>query len=893
MISPEQIRAYAGRYRDRMPEKGIAVALLTPGPADHWPSEIQVSGGAVFPVHWCPTPLAMRMRLRELEAAGRCGILLTSLDSVDGDIGARLVHARVLAAGPQDRLKQGWSARELDPRLFRGRYAWLPELILRVVPQDQRQPAPGAFLTLDHALQQTVPRCLGLDTARPGLPDLLAWLASVDLATVKQGFEPAEWIGLRDHLARSVGPAGVPVWDLADPEDGRSDGARPLALGLVLGLPGAADDPQPASFAGGLRALLGVDLPAEVRQAWAAAAEPAMDHRALSAAAQDRVLTLADQFVGRLGLESQVARSDWLRASLTARLAAFARSLEHAVQAEDLPPVRLALDALAAHRLTQGPLAELARMLARVAWRLSEPMPEITTPAELAKSYARDVSYLDAALGFLADHAGDVSELASVAEALIARGAALVQSIEERARPVLAKLGEPLPQGGPDLLGVEDVLSQVALPIIETKQTVLLLVMDGLSLPILHRLGEPAGWRSYVPEATGHRMTAAAVLPTVTTVSRTSLLSGALAEGGQREEQTGLEKKCQKSRLFHKDDLEERSAMVQQDIAQTNDYSLVAVVHNGIDDNLDGSTQLRRSWDWQEFDKSSTKLAAILEAAAEAGRVLIVISDHGHVTDARTAVPRPQQPLTSARSRLGGSANLAEEQVVQGPRVLPEGQAVVLTGRSVRYGQGAPGCHGGLSLPEVFVPVEVMVPRLFEQVEVFRLPGWKAAPPPEPDWWYLAPKAAAPGSPAAAARAEPQRPTRKARRSPEQQLSLLDLAERDRSGRSAPAEPHVSNDLASRVVGSAVMQEQRAFFRQAPEPALVERFLAALIRANGCLSVLDVARALEIDEARAHRFASAVINLFNRDGEASVTFERRARLVRANIDMLARQFEVS
>jgi len=888
VISPEQIRAYAGRYRDRMPEKGIAVALLTPGPADHWPSEIQVSGGAVFPVHWCPTPLAMRMRLRELEAAGRCGILLTSLDSVDGDIGARLVHARILAAGPQDRLKQGWSARELDPRLFRGRYAWLPELMLRVVPQDQRQPAPGAFLTLDHALQQTVPRCLGLDTARPGLPDLLAWLASVDLATVKQGFEPAEWIGLRDHLARSAGPAGVPVWDLADPEDGRSDGARPLSLGLVLGLPGSADDPLPASFAGGLRALLGVDLPTDLRQAWAGAADPAMDHRALSAAARDRVLSLADQFVGRLGLESQVARSVWLRASLTARLAAFARSLEQAVRAEDLPPMRPDLDALAAHRLTQGPLAELARMLARVAWRLSDPLPEVTTPAELAKNYARDLSYLDSALAYLADHGGDVAELAPIAEDLAGRGAAYLQTLEVRARPVLAKLSQPWPQG-PDLVGVEDVLSQVVLPLIDRKLNVLLLVMDGLSLPILHRLGEPTGWRTYVPEATGHRMTAAAVLPTVTTVSRTSLLSGALAEGGQREEQTGLEKKCRKSRLFHKADLEGQFQVVQQAIAQTNQHSLVAVVHNAVDDELDGSSQLRRCWKWDEF----ADLPEILEAAAEAGRVLVVVSDHGHVTAARTAVPRPEHGLTSARSRLGSSAHLAEELVVQGARVLPEGQAVVLTDRGVRYGQGSPACHGGLSLPEIFVPVEMMVPKLFDQVEEFKLPGWKSAPPLEPDWWHLQPKVAAPGSPAGAARDRPQAPPRKPRRSTEQQLSLLDLAERNQSGQPGAKEPQVSNDLAKKVVGSAVMQEQRAFFRQAPDPAQVERFLAALIRAGGCLSVLDVARGLEIDEARALRFASAVINLFTRDGEASVTFERRARLVRANIDMLARQFEVS
>src|SRR5262249_58147615 len=68
------------------------------------------------------------------------------------------------------------------------------------------------------------------------------------------------------------------------------------------------------------------------------------------------------------------------------------------------------------------------------------------------------------------------------------------------------------------------------------------------------------------------------------------------------------------------------SADVQQTVA-SDKHRVVGVVVNAIDDELSGAEQVRHAWGLEAI----RPLGALLRAARDAGRVVILASDHGHV----------------------------------------------------------------------------------------------------------------------------------------------------------------------------------------------------------------------------------------------------------------------
>ena len=102
-----------------------------------------------------------------------------------------------------------------------------------------------------------------------------------------------------------------------------------------------------------------------------------------------------------------------------------------------------------------------------------------------------------------------------------------------------------------DLLTVETILPRVVAPLVhDGSRPVLLVVVDGMTAAVAADLAEELtgqGWLEYDPlggTATRgpapRRRGAVAALPTVTSVSRTSLLAGALRQGGQADERGGF-----------------------------------------------------------------------------------------------------------------------------------------------------------------------------------------------------------------------------------------------------------------------------------------------------------------------------------------------------------------
>ena len=313
-----------------------------------------------------------------------------------------------------------------------------------------------------------------------------------------------------------------------------------------------------------------------------------------------------------------------------------------------------------------------------------------------------------------------------------------------------------------DLLLVENVMERIAKPVAKSRLP-LVLVLDGMSVAagcdLAAELTDGGLWLEAGRHEDG-REPVLATVPSVTSISRTSLLTGKLRSGGQPEEKAGFAAFWgnQKARLFHKGDLaadpgqrlnpQVRDAILDPD-------TIVGVVLNTIDDMLNPGRQGNESH-W-EVDQVAY-LKPVLDEARRAGRPVILTADHGHVLDRR----RPIHPAQSESARYRTGTPGDGEITVRGPRVLvPGGEVVAAVDEGIHYLPKKAGYHGGAAPAEVVVPVIVLLPSSSLVPD-----GWHPyeANGHRPVWWD-APQAersfSEPGQARASASGSPCRGTRR------------------------------------------------------------------------------------------------------------------------------------
>ncbi len=233
--------------------------------------------------------------------------------------------------------------------------------------------------------------------------------------------------------------------------------------------------------------------------------------------------------------------------------------------------------------------------------------------------------------------------------------------------------------------------------------------------------------------ATGHNLPAdfchrqlLSALPSVTEVARTSLLCGQLMQGAAAQETThfrahpGLKAGCHKDygpQLFHKKDMNQ--ALLR---TQSEDYKLVALFINSIDDTLAKDEQLKLRWT-QELVGA---LEPLLEAARATQRSVLIVSDHGHVLDHGTV----ERPSAGAGNRWQpGGGGEEGELLVEGGRLQLAPSARLLYTEKVRYGPRKRGYHGGVS-PQEMVCALAMLAQPGQTI-----PGWTEGSRRPPAWW--------------------------------------------------------------------------------------------------------------------------------------------------------------
>jgi len=745
---PAQVRALVAAYA---PSGDTRRALALRADPEWAGPEVLEAAGRAIRVVACRAPLSVREALVQHAGVDELLVVLTPFSGAELglDVRARLVKGDVLPLDPFSSVLALFGAAVLDPQLVGER--WLIDDLVALAPAEgwRAQLPLGGALDAAAAWRTWHLARLRVDAEPASLLDLLRLGDRPAVAAAVSDLREDRRARLGTRWAETTGYPAAPV--LADLIAG-GRGRDVVALGLVAGALWATTDRADVATAQSLaRARLedrfGRDrLDRATAQAWADAASELL----AGTAEVSQVVDAAERELARADAGALAAYADQLPSGFELRL----RALADALTAGDLDAATAALAWVQAHHLAdrRRHRVEAAEAAVRLLRRRGDPRPVPTGFAASAADYAAEGAFLDAAVRLLDD--GDVQpELSAAYAALVADAAA---ERAQRTTAFVADLAdwsrsEPAPDER--IVPLERLLDDVVAPV-AADAPVLLVVCDGLGLPVAQELLRDLRAEHWAPAAPVDRTgwpVGIALLPTVTEASRTALLTGTRQVGGQAEERAGfaahpaLRAASSPARppvLFHKAALVGPSGTALPDGVRAQvadpDQRVVGVVVNAVDDHLARGDQVRVGWDLA----SLRPLAWLLDAAAEAGRIVVLTADHGHVLHDASAVVR-QLPGGGERWRPASSPAADGEVEVAGPRVLLGGGRVVLPAdRRLHYGGHKHGYHGGATPEEVLVPVAVLARHLPE--------GWHHLPSLAPSWWSDAPAPVLAATPVAA-----------------------------------------------------------------------------------------------------------------------------------------------
>ncbi len=827
-----------------------------------WP-EIIERRGKRFRVAWCLSELEIRERLNAAEADADGMVLLTPLDAgaLAGDIVARFPRARLEQTDRWSALRSLFKAHAVDPRLAAQR--WLADLLLAQVPADGYLPASGGVLDLDTAWRAALEEVLGLPQGRGDAAALLTWtLDPVGLDRLAR-LPPDMRQALTSRLGVEAGPAAALVLGAASVGRGGDALAIALACGVVFG-----ETAIPRSELRDAAVRLephvgGVSIEPDVGRSLAEAGRRVLDRLAHDDPASFRA---AETRTAAILTDIRADQAAWLSPALQlgfdARMREAADALGRAAEMRDAGDAWARVRDVAGHdRAADNAIRiERLRMAARlVSWLTKGQLPPFTHFGEAATAYASEGGFVDYARQAL--RGGDPLPEVASAYARLASGVAIQREEENQAFATLLQQWNQGGAPGDVPLPVERVLDAVVAPLAHDKP-VLLIVFDGLSFAVWRQLAETVsrlGWSELAPADRRRAFIAGAALPSVTEISRASLLCGRLTRGDQAAERAGfaglaslvaVSRSGKPPCLFHKADLGAGPELGTRVQAATADLQqkVVGVVHNAVDAQLSGSDQLEVTWSADEF----RQVSALLHTARQAGRIVVITGDHGHVLDEGTA----QMPGGAGDRWRGAGAPPSDGEIsLAGGRVLAPGGAasiIVAWSERLRFAARRSGYHGGAAPQEVLVPVAVLSSSVPPA-------GWTEAPPAEPAWWR--------GS---SAEADPPRtPEQTApsarRRKPEPRQVDLFVGEPQAPPRS-PASAAGAPSWVEALLRSENYAAQRILAgRGAPSDDQIRALLAALAARGGRMTRAGLAQALGTPLLRIAGLVSAARRVLNLD----------------------------
>ncbi|MYU55015.1 MULTISPECIES: BREX-2 system phosphatase PglZ [Streptomyces] len=889
------------------------VVLLRSAPVWEEQAILPWNGGRSARVAAAPSVLAVYQEaLSHLDAPGSVEdpsllVLLTDREDAELDPGilVRAYQHAIQHVDNWDLIRETFTASGIDPRLSDETWG-VAEALLEAAPAGGWPGLNRQVLSRTHALTALARRRLLLDgDAQLDIDTLLLWSRTPSEGPrAYRALRDGERAGLRCFLAEvdQAGPTADALLSITEHDE--PSVALPFGLVAAALWQHAPAGPEVFRARGRAENILGREFTDEAMRRYGESTENLVARNAQLLA---EITPDAERLAGHLGAIEAVRHSPYLPAGLEARLAAVGT----AIAGRDLDACRSALRAVQAHHLAETARTRIgrARMAVRlVQWLATEPVWTPDTVAGALAHYNAELSWADRALEHLEAGGDTESALSSAYDGL----AADVRKVRYRMDRAFAEQVVEWTTAGTapgSMLTVETFLERVAKPVVKSQRRLMLLVVDGMSAALAGQLGEElaANWTEYDP--TGEkgmppaRQAMAAALPTVTGVSRTSLLTGKLQRGDQKTEKRVFPSlrlwSGQKAAVFHKDDLRPAGTGGRfgpdLESALADDASHLAVVLNTVDDSLKNDERLDE-WDWTIDDIDA--LTPLLDEARRRGMAVLITSDHGHVLEHRgVKVPTPE--AVNARYRDvpdGGAEPLVseEETVLAGPRVVG-GPIVALWPADTRYTNRAAGYHGGVHPAEFTIPVLAYLPDgATENIP----PGWRQLTDTyEPHWWKLdTTRLRATSAPLSAETGTTQ--LTKFRRTPKkpapQDAGLFEIA----------VSPHLSEtkgtllsvqaqspveQLLDDLFASPAFSDQLALLPRKQAPERLRQALAALCE-NNTLPLTAVAAAADMPPARARGYAAVLTQLLNMDGVQVLELLPDNKTLRLNPAWLRAQF---
>ncbi len=875
------IRAQIRAIRDKAPG-AKAFGIFAPG---RWAGPaVQGEGSDRIAVYQCDSPLQMRLALQDAPETATATVLITPLDEakVSDDILVRLALRKLHPINRWEIVRSLFKAKQLDPRITR--HAFLAEMLLENAGTREFQPVAGGLLDADTVWSILLRERAGLSGPHPDLVELLCATAESDLAA-RWNSRAAEFRdAAKEWIAATAGDAASTLLGCIEAEHG----SKALAIGLVMGVVyHDAIGRQLDKAAGRLEAYVGTThLSTEIAKRWRDAATAAIPQ--LSKPALRRSLDEAEVLLENVGATSQAWRSAELESGFEQRLSRFGKALTAHVDAratsisEELQDV---YGSLQQHRLGRagGRRMERSAMALRLArWLANRNAEASAAPSSMmaiARGYAADGGFVDWARRVL--RGGEPNKELAAAFVRLVDQVTKLREAENRTFGQALAAEQAASDAASGLVPVEQVLERIVAKAAE-RAPVLLLLVDGMSWAVFRELASDIKSHDWIElgfSPSPQRLIGLAALPSVTEASRASLLCGSLRRGQASDEAQGFAANPATlaasqpgfaPKLFHKAALEgdEDSSLageIRNALADRR-QRVVGIIINAVDDHLDKGDQTDPIWTLQHI----RVLEPILAEAAAAGRLVVLLSDHGHVLDRQTEFREGTDGLRWRRP----TGELREDEIeVHSPRVvMPEGHRVIAPwSEHLRYGPKKNGYHGGVTPQEMLIPISILWPEL-------ALPeGLDELPVELPSWW-TEPTVVLP----AAAPTE-ARPSKKKGKP----LPLFDKLEE------RPASPKPEESWIAALFESEVFAAQKQLAgRVRIEDKMLHRLLATLASRGGSMTIPALAGAMEVPEHRLPGLLAVIQRLLNVEGYAILDRQDAANTVVLNVPLLKKQFEL-
>jgi len=737
-----QIRAKVAAIHKKRPDDRI-IGIRTAG---MWMgNERETIDGHEFRIVQCDSTLQIRELLMESNGDTASVVVVTNLSDTEIglDLYVRFAKRCLHTLRPWPILQELFQARIVDPTLLNK--SWLAESLLETAPPEGYKPVPSGTLNQETVWAILLRDRLGFTVARPDAHDLLAWtLAAENIARYLA--MPAEMReGVQDWIRQSAGSVADLVYASVDAGYGEDTVPIGLVCQVVFGEVETAELREAAIRLERFTGNHPIARPDAER--WAAAAADLVEKQGdeRSGGAVMTLLERADQLLKEIRADAYAHLSQYSSAGFEMRLERFGQCL-YALVKNDSFTVSDELLALAkgvfAHHQAQLARERTHRVemaIRLLGWLARPGDSESSSFAEAANRYWRDGGFVDWARYSL--NGSDGVGILAQAYALVIEKVTTRREAENKRFAELLVNWTEAGSVSTDVFCVEDVLREVVAKAGQAGP-VLLIVVDGMSMAVFRELiadVSSKGWAQWGVAGTEWPRPVISALPSVTEVSRTSLLCGRLASGASRDEIIGFSKNAELLKvcragnppvLFHKASLTEMSGLdlapdVRKEIA-SDKRKVVGIVVNAVDDNLAKSDQVAIQWGLKHIPV----LEQLLYAARDSGRIVILTSDHGHVIE-RQSKYRKNEP--GERYRADDGKPLDDEFQIAGSRVLgPSGNRLIAPwSEAVRYGGKKHGYHGGLTPQECVIPLAVLT----RQNQA--LNGWIELNSFHPEWWNI------------------------------------------------------------------------------------------------------------------------------------------------------------